>query len=190
MKYKNALLVLSLSLILSSCTDKSEEKVKDESQIQKKVANVAKAGSIEVVKNDDAYEKKVENKEVTKDRSYYYSYNKEEKDTKARTQVDANMHIRSPYEKVEISMLVGSLSKDFIVKCSSCHNDYANGIIGPSLLQKDAKFIEDSILSFKKDFNKNILMSELVKQLSKEEITRLSKEIAVFNKKIKELKAK
>ncbi len=182
MKLRNTILVLSSLLIFSACSDKKEE--------NKKEVSVAKAGKIEIVKNEDAYEKKVEEVEKTEDRSYYYSYNKQKDETKKRTVVDANMNIRSPYEKVEISMLVGSLSKDFIVKCSACHNDYANGVIGPSLLKKDAKFIKDSILSFKTDPKKNILMTELVKQLSLKEINKLANEIANFNQKIKELKAK
>lgn len=183
MKLRNVILSISALLMLSACSEKKEDENKTKPII-------AKAGKIEVVKNEDAYKKKVQESEKTKDRSYYYSYNEQEKKTKVRTEVDANMNIRSPYEKVEISMLVSSLSKDFIVKCSACHNDYANGIIGPSLLQKDEKFIKESILSFKKDANKNILMSELVKQLSIKEIEKLAKEIATFNKKIKELKAK
>ena len=87
-------------------------------------------------------------------------------------------------------MLVSKLSKKFIVKCSACHNDYANGIIGPSLLGKDKKFIYNSIMDFKSGKKVNVLMTDLVKMMSEEEINQLSSEISEFNIKIKELREK
>ncbi len=98
------------------------------------------------------------------------------------------MRVRSPYERVEISLLVSRLSKKFIVKCSACHNDYANGIIGPSLLGKDKDFIYNQIMDFKSGKKKNVLMDQLVKMMSDEEINELSSEIAEFNAKIKDLR--
>ncbi len=98
------------------------------------------------------------------------------------------MHVRSPYEKVKVSMLVKRLSKEFIVKCSACHNDYANGIIGPSLLDKDSNFIFNSIKKFKEDKDANVLMAELVKKMDDTEIRKLADEIYEFNKQIRELK--
>jgi cytochrome c553 len=97
------------------------------------------------------------------------------------------MHVRSPYEKVKISMLVKSLSKDFIVKCSACHNDYANGVVGPSLLNKDASFIFNKIMKFKQDPKANVLMTALVKKMDEKEIQKLANEIFEFNKQIKGL---
>ncbi len=145
---------------------------------------------IEIEENKNAKEIKVIEKEKTgtqKEESYYLSYNiKNEYDpnsqpankdasvrVKPRTNIEANMNVRSPYEKIKISLLVKKLSKDFIVKCSACHNDYANGIIGPSLLDKDSKFIYDAIMNFRNEKNKNILMSDLVKQMDKKEIKKL-----------------
>ncbi|WP_419763915.1 MAG: c-type cytochrome [Arcobacter sp.] len=181
MKLKIISLTICSLFILTACSDKKEEKVEVTPTV---------AGKIEVTQKNDIYEKKVEEKEAQKDRSYYYSYNKEKVKDIERTTLNANIKVRSPYEKVEISMLVGKLSKEFIVKCSACHNDYANGVIGPSLINKDEKFIYDSISSFKKDTNKNVLMSQLVKQMPEEEIKKLAKEIANFNMQIRELKAK
>ena len=187
---KNILLAGSLSLLLLGCSDKDEKKV--EAKVAAKV-ETSKAGSIEVTQSKDTYETKVEEKDKTKDKSYYYSYSEKDKDNsftkaaKSYTNIDANMRVRTPYEKVRISLLVKSLSKEFIVKCSACHNDYANGIIGPSLLDKDEKTIFTSIMSFRKDSKKNILMSELVKNMSEKEIKEIAQEIANFNKKVKEL---
>ena len=184
MKIKNMALALSAVLILSACSEKKEEEVKQKEP-------VAGPGKIEITQNKEAFNNKVEEKVNTDDRSYYYSYNKEKtQNDKSYTPIDANMRVRSPYEKVEISMLVSRLSKTFIVKCSACHNDYANGIIGPSLLDKDANSIYDSIKSFKTDSKKNVLMSELVKSMDDKQIQDLANEIATFNKKIRELKAK
>jgi cytochrome c553 len=97
------------------------------------------------------------------------------------------MNVRSPYEKIKVSLLVKQLSKEFIVKCSACHNDYANGIIGPSLLNKDADFIYNRIIKFKSDKNANVLMTDLVKQMSNEDVSKLANEIFEFNKQIKEM---
>lgn len=179
MKLKYTILIAA-TLIFSACSDKKEE-------ASKKSEPLVKAGKIEITSNDHAYKKKVEEIENKDDRSYYYSYNKNTQKEK-RTNLDANMRIRSPYEKVQVSLLVSGLSKDFIVKCSACHNDYANGVIGPSLLKKDEKFIYDTIMAFKTGEKTNVLMTELVQQLDNKHIKKLALEIATFNKKIDELK--
>jgi cytochrome c553 len=98
------------------------------------------------------------------------------------------MNVRSPYEKVEISMLVKKLSKEFIVKCSACHNDYANGIIGPSLLGKDSDFIYKKIIAFKTGKESNPLMNDLVKMMDDDGIKRLSQEIFEFNNEITQMR--
>jgi cytochrome c553 len=107
---------------------------------------------------------------------------------KSYTKMDANLRVRSPYEQVEIELLVHKLSKEFIVKCSACHNDYANGIIGPSLLDKDAEFIAGTIAKYKSGQKENVLMQALVKQMSDEAIQKLAEEIATFNQEIVKLR--
>ncbi len=183
MRYITLLLVV-LSLFVG-CGEKKETKDKRAGAV------TATAKSIEVVKNDDAFKDKIGVKrEDNLSKSYYLGYT-EPKNTpdsaRVRTSMDANLHVRSPYEKIKIGMIVDKLSKDFIVKCSACHNDYANGIIGPSLLGKDASFIAKKIALFKTDKNANILMSALVKQMDDAEILKLANEIEAFNKKIKEV---
>ena len=113
-----------------------------------------------------------------------------QKGDKTYTPVDAIMRVRSPYEHVEISMLVSKLSKNFIVKCSACHDDYANGIIGPSLISKDASFIYGTIMKYKSGEKDNILMKELVVQMKDKEIKDIADEIFVYNQKIKALREK
>ena len=176
----------AIALLITGCSDKEEVKEKP------KVVTSEQAPKIEIISNDNAKEIKVTEKEKVEEtnKSYYFDYKDKEKteEEKPRTKIDANMNVRSPYEKVEVSMLVKSLSKEFIVKCSACHNDYANGIIGPSLLDKDSKFIFDTIKKFKTDETANVLMTDLVKQMDDETIQKLANEIFEFNKQIKELR--
>lgn len=193
--------LLSLALF-SGCSDNKQEN--KEKETSNKAQEVTSAQKIEVVKNENAREIKVALKEGddNQSKSYYYDYNvKSAYDPnmqpanddasvreKARTPIDANLHVRSPYENVEISMLVKRLSKEFIVKCSACHNDYANGVIGPSLLSKDADFIFEKISKFKDGSAKNVLMKDLVSQMDAKEIRAMADEIYEFNKKIKEMR--
>ena len=191
---------LTLLFFLAGC---GEEK-KQESP--KKENEAAQAANIEVVVNENAEEIKVKEKSVDKNqsKSYYYDYNiKSEYDpnarpanedasvrAKPRTQVDANIHVRSPYEKVQVSMLVQKLSKTFRIKCSACHDDYANGIIGPSLLSRDSDYIYNKIADFKSGKKSNPLMNDLIKMMSDEEIRTLADEIYVFNQEIQKMREK
>ena len=198
---KQIILSAALILLISGCGD---NKKTEETKEIIKVENTQTPLKIEVEENSNANEIKVtpKIKDGAKNESYYYDYNvKSEYDPNAkpanedaavrekpRTTIDANLNVRSPYQKVQISLLVKGLSKEFIVTCSACHNDYSNGIIGPSLLDKDATFIFNQIKKFKEDKNANVLMSDLVKQMSDENIQKLADEIFAFNKEIKEMK--
>lgn len=201
------------SLVLVSLVTGCGEKVNDENtnDVKSKEQHVATASQsasaktapqIEVVTNENAKEIKVKEKKVdkTQSKSYYYDYNiKSEYDenarpankdagirAKPRTSIDANINVRSPYEQVQISMMVKKLSKKFIVKCSACHNDYANGIIGPSLLGKTSKEIFDDIAAFKSGEKTNVLMTDLINMMDEDEIRTLADEIYEFNQKIEE----
>ena len=197
---KKILLSAVLALFISGCSDKKEEQKNEVKEVVQQAPL-----KIEVEKNENAKEVKVEEKKIDKkeNETYYFNYNgvKTAYDpnsqpanedakvrTKPRSELDANMHVRSPYEKVKVSLLVKSLSKEFIVKCSACHNDYANGVIGPSLLDKDADSIYKSIYKFKNNKDANVLMTGLVNQMSEEEIRKIANEIFEFNKQIRELK--
>ncbi len=179
---KKLILFIITIVFIVGCGEKKEEK---------KIEVSKEAGVIEVVENKNYKEEKVKDLETKnlkighKDKAYYFNYNKIE--DKTYSPRDAQMRVRSPYERVEISLLVSKLSKKFIVKCSACHNDYANGIIGPSLLGKGRDFIYDSIMDFKTGKKKNVLMDELVGMMSEKEISELSDEIAEFNERIKDL---
>ena len=85
-------------------------------------------------------------------------------------------------------MIVNNLSKKYILKCSACHNDYANGIIGPSLLGRDADYIFNKIAQFKNGEKTNVLMRDLINRMSDEEIKELADEIYQFNIAIKNMR--
>ena len=200
---KTKILLLSSSLLIaasfSGCSDTKEQNKKE----SKPKVHTQK---IEIIENKNFQETKVEVKESdkTQSKSYYLDYNiKSEYDqnaqpankdasvrVKPRTAIDANMNVRSPYEDVQVSLLVRGLSKKFIVKCSACHNDYANGIIGPSLLGKDSDYIFNKIADFKSGKKYNPLMSDLIKMMSDNEVKEMAKEIYRFNQEINEMRKK
>ncbi len=200
---KKLLYILPLVYIftMTGCGDKTQ----DENQ-NNKIAATTTAPKIEIVQNENAKAIKVEEKKKTKlhtkdGKAYYYDYNVKSaydenaqpanKDAsvrvKPRTVIDAQLHVRSPYEKVKISLLVKKLSKKFILKCSACHNDYANGIIGPSLLNKSSEQIIQSISDFKSGKKSNPLMNDLINMMSANEIKSLALEIYKFNEEIKKI---
>ncbi|QFR48716.1 hypothetical protein FJR48_02865 [Sulfurimonas lithotrophica] len=197
-KMHNLIYALIISTMIIGCSDNKQTEEKT-TQVKQ-----ASASGIEVVENKDANAIKVQEKAQDKNqsKSYYFdygiksAYSEDAKPAnsdasvrvKPRTNIDANMNVRSPYEKVQVSLLVSKLSKKFIVKCSACHNDYANGVIGPSLLHKDSEYIFSQIMKFKKDKNLNVLMSNLVENMSETEIKEIADEIYSFNKKINEMR--
>ncbi len=194
-------LILSLGLltILIGCgEEKSQEKKVEITQDS--------TPKIEIVENKHAHEIKVETKKSDKNqsKSYYYDYGvKSNFDLKSqpanpeaevkirpRTVVEAFLHIRSPYEHVEAELLVKRLSKNFRSKCSACHSDYANGIIGPSLIGRDSDYIYGKIMDFKNGKKSNPLMNDLIKMMSNEDIRAMADEIYSFNQELKKMREK
>jgi cytochrome c553 len=196
-------IVLSVFVIaIVGCGDESKETSKAEA------VSTDKAPIIEIVANENAKEIKVEQKDgngsgestfyqgMTSDLKHGYDPNSQPANKDAsvrvrpRTEVDANMHIRSPYEQVQVSLIVDGLSKNFRVKCSACHSDYANGVIGPSLLGKNSDEIFNAIADFKSGKKSNPLMDGLIDHMEDSEIRGLADEIYKFNQKIKEMRSK
>lgn len=179
--------------MITGCDNKELNKATESNR-----SHTTQPGKIEVVENTHFKEEKVavKAKDNNDSKVFYYDYHqaKEENKTKADeknyTPIGAALNIRSPYEQVEISMLVSKLSKSFMVKCSACHDDYANGIIGPSLLSKDSRYIYETIMKYKTGEKENVLMRDLVKLISEQDIKSLSEEIYTFNQEIKKIKAR
>jgi len=193
------LLVVSSVLMVMGCDDESKE--------NKALIQETPSPTIEIVANENAKEiKVVEHKKHIKDQNdtYYYDYNVKSaydqnaqpanKDAsvrvKPRTAIEANMNIRSPYEDIQIGLMVGELSKHFRVKCSACHSDYANGVVGPSLLEKTSDDIFNAIADFKSGKKSNPLMDGLIGQMDDREIRELADEIYTFNQKLKKMRSK
>jgi len=182
--------VLSLgiaTILLSGCGEKSSE---DHSEEVKSAAGI-------VVTEGAVGELKKSNDSKENSGQFYYSYNKEKEDgtynsetSKVRTELDAYRAIRSPYERVQITLMVQQLSPDYRLLCSACHDDYANGVIGPALLDKNATYIYDQIVAFKTGEKKNELMRELVNRIDEERLQSIAKEIERFNRQILEMRSK
>lgn len=90
-----------------------------------------------------------------------------------------------PYETIQKSLLAKRLSKIFIVKCSACHDDYANGVIGPSLLDKSGDEIYNMIIKYRTDKEKNVMMKVLVSKMTEKEIRFIADDLANFNAEIR-----
>lgn len=118
---------------------------------------------------------------------YRVNYAPDGKETPLTKEIGAHVVIRNaPYGSIHKSLLMKRLSKNFIVKCSACHDDYGNGVIGPSLLTKSGDEIYAMIMKYKTDKEKNELMRRLVKKMDDEEIRFIADDIAKFNKEIRE----
>ena len=188
MRHKLWIFPLSVFLLLlAGCGDEK----------QKESSSEAKKPSAIVVTEDAV--KKPEESTKSKENSgqFYYSYNKEKKGneynseaTKTRTELDAYRSIRSPYERVQITLMVQQLSPDYRLLCSACHDDYANGVIGPALLDKNSTYIFEQIAAFKTGKKDNVLMKELVSRIDDERLRGISKEIERFNRQVQEMRSR
>ena len=95
---------------------------------------------------------------------------------------------RPPLQSINKALLRGQLSKNFITKCSACHDDYANGIIGPSLLDKTSEQIYDMIIAYRTKTKVNVLMADLVKSMDDKEVADIANEISQFNEQFRSKK--
>lgn len=164
--------VLVLCLLFTAC-EKKENQIQNEENLSTPSINIKK-GDGNTLKDElwvsfDIYG----NKHIN-----FSPNNEQNSTTKA---LGAVALVRTPLQSINKALLKGHLSKNFILKCSSCHDDYANGIIGPSLLSKTSDEIYTMIRAYKDKSKKNVLMSELVSQMSDDEIRAFAKEISEFN---------
>jgi len=173
-------------VLLSGCGD---DKKKTETEATTKTdAIVVTEGAVKELK---------ETKGKENSGQFYYSYNKEKntseynaEENKVRTELDAYRDIRSPYERVQITLMVQQLSPDYRLLCSACHDDYANGVIGPALLDKNSEYIFKQIMAFKTGEKKNALMKDLVSRIGEERLKGIAVEIERFNRQVQEMRSK
>jgi len=179
------ILILSSLLLIGCSGDKKEQK-----QTTQKAPSQA---SIKITENAVDTSVKEQKSKSGDGGQFYYALDKKKsekkvKEEKTRTTIDAYLNIKSPYERVRITMMIQKLSKDYVIKCSPCHDDYANGVIGPSLLDKNETFIYNRIIAFKTGEKKNVLMKELVSQIDDTKLKAIATEIAEFNKQIRKMR--
>jgi len=182
------LMPLSISILLwTGCSDDAVTKTENDKRLTTAITVTENAVKV-------AKETKTDKENSGQ---FYYSYNKEKngsnynsENSKNRTEIDAYREIRSPYERVQITLMIKQLSPDYRLLCSACHDDYANGIIGPSLLDKNSTQIYNSIVAFKTGAKKNPLMKQLVNKIGEPRLRSIATEIEIFNKQIKKMRSK
>ena len=207
---KKSILVITFLLIAISFTACGDKKSSDNKNQSNNNISSSTTPKIEVVVNKNEYAKKVNKntmnnqKNSANKKSFYYDYDiKSDYDLRAqpankdaevsvrpRTKIDAYTHIRSPYERVQVSLLSKQLSPTFRLKCSACHDDYANGVLGPSLLGRDVEYIYNKIIAFKTGKKKNVFMKDLIHNMTDEEIHSVAQDIYKFNLEVQKIRNK
>ncbi|MDR2080973.1 MAG: hypothetical protein LBP54_03695 [Campylobacteraceae bacterium] len=170
---RRLLILTAAAFLLAGCNDKKEPRQSNE-------------GSIKIT--DGAFEVSKYNIPVNYDMSGNKKINLslEGEESALTRQLGAMASVRNNYDKVQKELLAKRLGKNYFLKCSACHDDYANGVIGPSLLTKSSDEIFDMIEAYKTSSKNNVLMQYLVSQMNKSEIRALADEIAAFNKEVRE----
>lgn len=122
---------------------------------------------------------------------YIVRYSPDGEETPLTKEIGAHVVVRNnPYESIHKSLMMKRLSKEFIIKCSACHDDYGNGVIGPSLLDKSGDQVYDMIIKYRTDKEENVLMKVLVSKMTNDEIRFIADDIAAFNEEIRKEKVK
>ncbi len=71
-------------------------------------------------------------------------------------------------------------------RCSSCHGNIGQGIIGPKLMGRDKDYILNALHDFKSGKRKNYVMYGLLGNMTEEQLESLASEISTFQKKYDE----
>ena len=174
-------LIMSLvaaALLFVGC-EKSDDKAQKAASEQP--INVATSASIKVEKKENNQSTNKQNDFIKYDMHGEKSIKFGLEDNNVSRQIGALAMVRTPLQTINLRLIKGRLSKNFITKCSACHDDYANGIIGPSLLTKSENEIYTMINAYKNKEKVNVLMRDLVKKMDDSEIRNLAKEISDFN---------
>lgn len=107
--------------------------------------------------------------------------------TEAVKNVQVVVAVRNnPYGSIGASLLAKRLSKEFIIYCSACHDDYGNGVIGPSLIGKNPQEVREIFDKYMKDPNANVLMTDLVGRMNPSQIDFVCQDLAKFNAQVQE----
>ncbi|ASM38096.1 MAG: hypothetical protein SPI03_07940 [Campylobacter sputorum] len=165
------------------------QKSEDKNRMDQNISNLSAQNTIVIKKGDQNITKDMDqfiNYDIKGQRQVSFTINNENNET--TKDIVAHSNIRNPYKKINLSLVKKTLGRNFILKCSACHNDYANGVIGPSLLDKTSNEIYTMIIKYKNTPGANVLMSELVNRMPEDEIKGIANEIYEFNKQFGEIK--
>ncbi len=180
---KKIILLLSvfLVLIVAGCEEKSLQSQKEEHRPES-------PGKITVVSGSQtelsAKEDKFRTFDVRGESIIKYAPDGAEVTQEVKN-VQVNVAVRNtPFASIQTRLLSQRLSKEYIVFCSACHDDYANGVIGPSLIDKNEQEVLDMMVKYGKEPDANVLMTTLVERMSPEEKSFIARDIARFNKEI------
>ncbi|WP_086229719.1 c-type cytochrome [Campylobacter devanensis] len=180
---KKSITIILSAIIFLGCSNQTNSK--NDSQESNKTATtnsitIKKGSSANQTKSDEWIVYDIDGKKNIK-----FGIGESNETTKS---IGAIAFTRPPLQSINKALLKGQLSKNFITKCSACHDDYANGIIGPSLLDKTSKQIYDMIIAYRTKTKANILMADLVKSMDDKEVADIANEISQFNEQFRSKK--
>ncbi|WP_086268676.1 c-type cytochrome [Campylobacter sp. P0103] len=180
---KKSITIILSAIIFLGCSNQTNSK--NDSQESNKTATtnsitIKKGSSANQTKSDEWVVYDIDGKKNIK-----FGIGESNETTKS---IGAIAFTRPPLQSINKALLKGQLSKNFITKCSACHDDYANGIIGPSLLDKTSEQIYDMIIAYRTKTKANILMADLVKSMDDKEMADIANEISQFNEQFRSKK--
>lgn len=184
---KSLLVILFILISFIACGDAENEKKQfsNDSNIKKEQQSISRisvtTGETQIEKNNSFLSYDLDGNRIVR-------ISPDGEETPLTKELGALISIRNSYEKLNSKILAQRLSKNYILKCSSCHDSYANGVIGPSLLDKSESDIFNIIKAYQNKTKVNILMKDLILKMKDEEIRSLASEIANLNKEMRESK--
>lgn len=180
---KKSITIILSAIILIGCSNQTNSKNDPQESNKTATTNsitIKKGSSANQTKSDEWVVYDIDGKKNIK-----FGVGESNETTKS---IGAIAFTRPPLQSINKALLRGQLSKNFITKCSACHDDYANGIIGPSLLDKTGQQIYDMIIAYRTKTKANVLMADLVKSMDDKEVADIANEISQFNEQFRSKK--
>lgn len=181
---RQAILLSLVAFLLLGCEKKEE--AKEQSVQRSETQKSSESPKIKVIQGATQIEKENPLIGYDIDGNRVVKIAPDGEETELTKKIGALATIRNNYENLNAKILSQSLSKEYILHCSACHDDYANGVIGPSLLDKNGDEIYKMIMDYKSSAKANVFMKELVAKMKDEQIRAIADEISEFNKELRE----
>ena len=188
---KKIFISLVVAVLFIACGDSKDDKkvlesVKKEEVGAKSEQDKTSTPKITVTENSTNIEKENPFISYDLDGNRVVRVSPDGSETPLTKELGALISIKNNYEKLNAKILAQRLSKNYMQKCSACHDNYANGVIGPSLLDKNEDEIFQAIKVYQTGEKKNVFMKDLISKMADEEIRSLANEIAQLNKEVRE----